>query len=372
MAPRDADWMQMALSLARARLGQVAPNPAVGAVILQGARVLGRGVTGAGGRPHAEVVALTQARQRAGAEALRGATAYVTLEPCAHVGLTPPCASALIGAGIARVVCPIEDPDPRVSGRGIAAMRAAGITVEVGLLAAEARAVNIGFLTRVEQGRPHVTLKLAVTLDGRIATARGESAWITGEAARARVHVMRSESDAILVGAGTARADDPMLDVRGLGPRVHNPVRIVADPGLSLPLAGRLAQSARHIPVWLLHGPDADPARHAALTALGVETIPVATTPEGGLDMEAALARLADLGITRVLCEGGGTLAARLLADRLVDDIALFSAGKVFGGDGIASVQGFGLDRLADAPLFDLCTITQLGPDQLSIWRRQD
>ena len=366
----DARWMRMALSLAARSLGRVAPNPAVGAVLVRDGRVLGRGATADGGRPHAEAVALEQARARYGQQALSGATAYVTLEPCAHHGQTPPCAEALAAAGIARLVCPLEDPDDRVSGRGFAALAAAGVAVETGLMAPQARRLNAGFLSVVECGRPRLTLKLAATLDGRIATATGESRWITGAPARARVHLMRAGADAVMIGAGTARADDPMLDVRGLGPRVAQPVRVVADGGLSLPLTGRLAASARQIPVRVLHRPGAPAGRRAALKDLGVETVEVAPRDGGRLDMADALRRLAEGGITRLLCEGGGKLAAALLAGGLVDEIALFTAGRVIGGDGVPGVGAFGLDRLAEAPGFELESVEPIGADVLSLWRR--
>ena len=374
----DVRWMRMALTLAARSLGRVAPNPAVGAVLVKDGRVLGRGVTADGGRPHAEAVALAQAGLRYGAEALKGATAYVTLEPCAHHGQTPPCAEALIAAGIARLVCPLQDPDPRVSGQGFAALRAAGVLVEAGLMEAEARRLNAGFLSRIERRRPHLTLKLAATLDGRLATRSGESRWITGAPARAVVHLMRARSDAVLIGAGTARADDPMLDVRGMGRmgRAAQPVRVVADGGLSLPLTGRLVASAREIPVRVLHRPGAPAERRAALEGLGVGTVEVAARAgglldDGLLDMSEALRLLAGDGITRVLCEGGGKLAAALLAAGLVDEIALFTAGKAFGGDGVAAVGAFGLDRLAEAPGFDLETVAPVGADVLSLWRRR-
>jgi diaminohydroxyphosphoribosylaminopyrimidine deaminase/5-amino-6-(5-phosphoribosylamino)uracil reductase len=372
----DARWMRMALTLAARSLGRVAPNPAVGAVLVRGSRVLGRGATADGGRPHAEAMALDQARTRYGAGALKGATSYVTLEPCAHHGHTPPCAEALIEAGIARLVCPLEDPDPRVLGRGFAALEAAGVAVETGLMATEARRLNAGFLSTVERRRPHLTLKLAMTLDGRIATRAGESRWITGAQARRRVHLMRARADAVLVGAGTARADDPMLDVRGLGVRgqgtgMAQPIRVVADGGLSLPLTGRLAASAREVPVRVLHRHGAPAERRGALTGLGVETIEVAASDSGMLDMAEALRRLAEGGITRVLCEGGGKLAAALLSNGLVDEIALFTAGKAIGGDGVPGVAAFGLDRLAHAPGFELESVEPVGGDVLSLWRHR-
>lgn len=364
----DARWMRSALALARRAVGQTWPNPAVGCVIVRDGRVIGRGVTAPGGRPHAE----TQALDHAGRLGLTtaGATAYVTLEPCAHHGRTPPCAMALIEAGISTIVCPITDPDPRVSGRGFAALEAAGVAVRTGVLADDARAVNAGFLSRIQHGRPHVLLKLAATLDGRIATRTGESRWITGPLARRAVHLMRARSDAVLVGAGTARADDPMLDVRDLGLADCHPVRIVADASLSVPLTGRLAATARDIPTWLLHRPDPPHERLEALSQLDVETIEIPLADQH-LNMARALEELADRGITRVMCEGGGRIAASLLSADLVDELALFTAGKVIGGDGAPAVRGFGLDLLAEAPGLRLTAVEQIGEDVLTRWTRR-
>lgn len=363
----DARWMQSALSLAGRRLGQTWPNPAVGCVIVRDGRVIGRGATAPGGRPHAETQALHQAREL-GFDT-RGATAYVSLEPCAHHGRTPPCAGALVDAGIARVVCPLTDPDPRVSGRGFSVLRTAGVEVDVGLMADDARALNAGFLSRIERNRPRVLLKLATTLDGRIATRTGESRWITGPAARRAVHLMRARSDAILVGAGTARADDPLLDVRGLGLAECNPVRVVADAGLSLPLTGRLVATANDTPTWILHRPNAPRERMSALLDLNIQLIEVPLSGER-LDMRAALSELAQRGITRLMCEGGGQIAASLLAAGLIDELALFTAGKMIGGDGTPAVRAFGLDALADAPGFELADVRQIGDDVLSRWIR--
>ena len=368
-ADDDHARMRAALELARRGLGTTAPNPTVGCVIARGSRVLGRGWTQPGGRPHAEQQALAEARARYGADSLEGATAWVSLEPCAHQGRTPPCADALAAAGIARVVSTIEDPDPRVSGRGFAALRAAGVAVETGVLAEEARELNLGFLSRLERGRPAVTLKLAASLDGRIATETGESRWITGPEARARVHLMRAEHDAVLAGGGSARVDDPSLDVRlpGLGDR--RPARIVADGGLSLSLMSRLARTAGDAPLWLLHGAEADRDRRSALTGLGAVCIEVPRIPSGELDMAAALEALASRGLTRVLCEGGGRLAASLLRAGLVDELVWFSAGLALGGEGAPAVSGLGVGRLPDAPRFDLVSIERLGADLLSLWR---
>lgn len=361
----DARWMKSALVLARRAVGRTWPNPAVGCILVRDGRIVGRGVTAPGGRPHAEPTALTQAGPLAA-----GATAYVTLEPCAHHGKTPPCTDALIAAGIARAVVAIEDPDPRVSGRGITALKNAGIAVRLGIEAEAARAVNAGFLSRIERGRPHILLKLAASLDGRIATRTGESRWITGSAARRYVHAIRARSDAVLIGAGTARADDPMLDVRGLGLGARKPVRVVADGSLSIPLTGRLVQTARDRPLWVLHRPDAPPDRADALRNAGAILLPV-PAPDGLLDMSAALTDLAERGLTNILCEGGGRIAASLLARGLVDKLAVFSAGKIIGGDGTPAVQPFGLETLLQAPEFSLIRSQTVGTDTVAWWVKE-
>lgn len=355
--------MAHALRLGQRGLGRVWPNPAVGCVIVRDGIVLGRGWTAPGGRPHAETQAL------AGCDA-RGATAYVTLEPCAHHGQTPPCAEALISAGLARVVTALTDPDPRVAGRGHAMLRGAGIEVSEGVLAAEARRDNRGFLKRVTQGLPLVTLKLATTLDGRIATGAGESRWITGHQARAHVHLSRMAHDAVLVGSGTARADDPDLTVRDLGAG-HQPVRIVLDSRLTHSAASRLGAGARKSPVWMVHGPAARAEARAAWAGQGARLIECPTGADGHLDLTAAFRALAGAGLTRILCEGGGTLAAGLIRADLVDDLALYSAGKLIGGDGRAALGALGLARLAEAPAFALVESRPLGPDLYSLWQRQ-
>lgn len=361
----DARWMRLALSLGARGLGQVWPNPAVGCVLVAGGRVIGRGRTAAGGRPHAEVIALAQAGSLA-----RGACAYVTLEPCNHQGQTGPCAKALIDAGIARVVVAYEDPDPAAAG-GIARLRAAGVEVVTGVCTPEAEAAHLGFLTRVRSGRPMVTLKLATSLDGRIATATGESQWITGPEARRRVHGMRMRHDAVLVGAGTARADDPSLTVRGLGD-VAQPVRVVMSRRLDVPLDGTLARTAAEVPVWLIHGPDAAQDARGAWQSAGARLIEVGVDPLGQLDMAAAMRALGDLGLTRVFCEGGGALGASLLRADLVDELAVFSGGVMIGADGTPSVGAMGIAALAEAPRFALKRVEQLGPDALSLWLQID
>lgn len=364
MTARDIRFMQMALSLGRRGLGTVWPNPAVGCVIVQGARVVGRGWTAPGGRPHAETQALAQA-----GEAARGATAYVTLEPCAHHGQTPPCAQALIAAGIARVVCALGDPDPRVSGAGFRMLEDAGICVTREVCAAAARSDQAGFLSRVMTGRPILTLKLATSLDGRIATASGDSQWITGPLARRIVHAQRASHDAVLVGAGTAREDDPSLTVRGLG-MGHQPVRVVLSTKLDLPVDGTLARTAADMPVWLLHGPDAPEATCAAWRDRGARLIALPRGDGGRPSLAGALQALGQHGLTRVYCEGGGQLAASLLEADLVDHLILFTGGKAIGAEGRPALGSLGLSRLSEAPRFALQDTRVLDGDVMQRWRR--
>ncbi len=360
-----AAYMRSALALAARGLGNTWPNPAVGCVIVTngpgGGRVVGRGWTQPGGRPHAERRALDQA-----GEAARGATAYVTLEPCAHHGKTSPCAEALIAAGVARVVTALTDPDPRVAGRGHAMLRAAGIAVTEGVCAAEARALQAGFLKRVEQGLPFVTLKLATTLDGRIATASGESRWITGAEARRAVHAMRMRHDAVMVGSGTARADDPDLTVRDMG-AVRQPVRIVIDGRLSHRPDSRLGRSAGQVPVWLIHTEAASEAARGAWAATGAELIAVPEA-DGHADLRAAMQALAARGLTRIFCEGGADLAAALIRAGLVDELAHFGAGALIGAEGRAALGPLGLTALAEAPRLRRIETTPVGADVLTRW----
>lgn len=361
----DLRWMQAALTLGRRGLGQCWPNPAVGCVIVSPeGRVVGRGATQPGGRPHAEVVALAQA-----GAAARGATAYVTLEPCAHHGKTGPCCDALIAAGVARVVTALEDPDPRVAGQGHARLRAAGIAVTEGVGQDAAAEDQLGFLSRITRARPMVTLKLALSLDGRIATATGESQWITGPEARRYGHALRARHDAVLVGAGTARADDPTLTVRGLGMRAQ-PVRVVASRALDLPFPSQLSRSAvPEAPVWICHGGEAPAARIAQVRAAGMTCLAVASDARGLLP-EALLHVLAAQGLTRVYCEGGGALAASLLAAGCVDRLAVFTAGCAIGAEGLPGLGDLGLDALAAAPRFRRLSVRAVGGDVLTEWAR--
>ncbi|PTX56688.1 diaminohydroxyphosphoribosylaminopyrimidine deaminase [Litoreibacter ponti] len=354
--------MALALSLGRRGLGQTWPNPAVGCVLVRDGRLLARGWTQPGGRPHAEAMAI------AAAEDCTGATAYVSLEPCAHTGQTPPCAQALIEAGVSRVVVALGDPDPRVAGKGLAMLREAGIEVTTRVLEADARDDQQGFLSRVTQGRPMVTLKLASSFDGRIATASGESQWITGPAARQAVQALRASHDAVMVGGNTAREDLPALTLRTMSER-RPPVRIVVSRELQLPRMGPLAEDDSGAPVWLLHGLDvADDAR-AFWNARGSELIEV-PKDDTGLDMASALQALGARGITRLLCEGGGLLAASLLRAGLVDRVVGFTAGVMLGGDGLPSLAPLGITALSDAPRFALKEVTRVGPDIAHVWTR--
>jgi diaminohydroxyphosphoribosylaminopyrimidine deaminase/5-amino-6-(5-phosphoribosylamino)uracil reductase len=346
-------------------LGNAWPNPAVGCVLVKDGRVIGRGWTQPGGRPHAE----TEALRRAG-EAARGATAYVTLEPCSHHGRTPPCCEALAGAGIARVVMAMRDPDPRVNGRGLAMLRGAGIVVEEGLLEAEARALNAGFFRRIQAGMPVVTLKLASTLDGRIATASGESRWITGEAARREVHALRARHDAILVGSGTVLADDPDLTCRIPGMERVPMLRVVADARLRTPPAARLVQGAQPAPALIITAPGHPPAAQAPFIAAGADIVTVPAHAAGGLDLPSLLRALGRRGVTRVLAEGGAGLAAALLRQGLVDRLIWFHAPAVMGGDGHPALEGLRLAALSAMPRFRRTAQRALGDDMLSEFER--
>jgi diaminohydroxyphosphoribosylaminopyrimidine deaminase/5-amino-6-(5-phosphoribosylamino)uracil reductase len=362
----DLAFMRAALALARRGLGNTWPNPAVGCVIVNDGCVVGRGWTQPGGRPHAE----TEALSRAGSAA-KGATAYVSLEPCSHHGKTPPCAEALIAAGVSRVVAAIEDPDPRVSGRGMKRLRDAGIAVETGLCGEEAAELNAGFFSRVKEGRPLVTLKLATSLDGRIATASGESRWITGPAARERAHLLRATHDAVLVGTGTALADDPQLTCRLPGLDHRSPVRLVLDRHLHLPATLRLFVEPAAWPTWVAALPSADPARHAALAGQGVKIITAEPDAVGGIDLAALLRRLGDEGLTRLLVEGGGILAAALLRLGLVDRLVWMRAPMIIGGDGIAAIAALDLGALANSPRFTLLS-SEVAGDLIETYRRAE
>ena len=361
----DRRFMQLALALGRRGQGRSWPNPAVGAVVVNDGVIVGRGWTQPGGRPHAEPEAL----MRAG-EAARGATLYVTLEPCSHFGKSPPCADAIIAAGISRVVAAIEDPNPEVAGNGFAKLRAAGILVEVGLLAAEAAHDHAGHIRRIRDKRPHVILKLAVSSDDKIAASGGKPVAITGEAARTRVHLLRAESDAILVGIGTVLADDPLLTCRLPGMEARSPVRLVLDRSLRIPGNSRLVHSARETPLWVMTSELAEAAAVMKLGAAGAQVIRVAPTAAAGLDLPAVLHALAERGITRLMVEGGSRMASSFVAAGLVDEIWLLRGSEAIGAGGVAALDALPLGAITQSPAFKVRASETLGKDTLTIYER--
>lgn len=330
----DERWMRQAIALGRRGLGRTAPNPAVGAILVspEGDPV-GRGWTDIGGRPHAEVHALARA-----GEAARGSTLYVTLEPCSHYGRTPPCADAVVGAGVARVVAAIGDPDARVSGRGFARLREAGIDVTVGVCEAEARRLTIGHITRVTLGRPHVALKLALSADGKVGAAGRRPVAITGEETRRRVHLMRAEADAIMVGVGTVLSDDPALTCRLPGMEDRSPIRVVMDAGLRTPLSSRLVKTADQTPTCIITGTDAPVDAENALREAGVEVMRV-SREQGRLSLIEALQLLGVRGVTRLMVEGGPTLSAALLDADLADAATIVTAPMTLGTEAVSAFE---------------------------------
>ncbi|HEY2230153.1 MAG TPA: bifunctional diaminohydroxyphosphoribosylaminopyrimidine deaminase/5-amino-6-(5-phosphoribosylamino)uracil reductase RibD [Xanthobacteraceae bacterium] len=364
----DIRFMGLALGLGRRGLGRTWPNPSVGAVVVRrqgdGPVIVGRGWTQPGGRPHAE----RQALDRAGSAA-RGATLYVTLEPCCHHGKTPPCADAIVAAGIGEVVSALEDPNPQVAGEGHRRLAAAGIKVRVGIGADEARRAHAGHIRRMRAGRPQVMLKLAVSADGKAGLAGRRPAPITGEAARARVHLMRAMNDAVLTGIGTALADDPVLTCRLPGMADRSPIRVVLDSALRLGRDSRLVATARETPLWVLTGAQPAHAREQALRATGVEVLRVGTR-DGRLDLDAVLRLLAERGITRLMVEAGPILTAAMLAADLVDEAALLRSDRVIGPDGIDALEGRSLDALARSPRPQLLRTEMAGADTIDFLAR--
>jgi diaminohydroxyphosphoribosylaminopyrimidine deaminase / 5-amino-6-(5-phosphoribosylamino)uracil reductase len=361
----DQRFMALALALGRRGLGRTWPNPAVGAVIVKDGIIVGRGWTQPGGRPHAEIEAL----RRAG-EAARGATLYVTLEPCSHHGKSPPCADAIIAAGLARVVSALEDPNPKVAGAGYARLRAAGIAVDVGIGAEAARHDHAGHIRRMRDGRPQVMLKLAVSADGKAGAPGRMSVAITGAEARDRVHLLRAQSDAIMVGIGTALADDPMLTCRLPGMEKNSPVRMVLDSALRLSPGSRLARTAHAVPVWVVGGAGAPRAAEQALLADGVVVLR-APEREGRLDISAVLKLIAGRGVTRLMVEGGPTLAASFLAADLVDEAVLFRSPKIVGPGGVDALEGLPLTALTQSPRLGRVTSEPIGADTRDVLERR-
>jgi diaminohydroxyphosphoribosylaminopyrimidine deaminase/5-amino-6-(5-phosphoribosylamino)uracil reductase len=354
-------FMSVALSLGRRGLGKTWPNPSVGCVIVRDGIVVGRGLTGKGGRPHAETQALTQAGKRA-----KGSTVFVTLEPCSHQGQTGSCARALIEAGVNHVVVAIKDNDPRVNGSGVRMLRSAGIKVTTGVLSDEAKSDHNGFLLKNNQSRPKVTLKLATSLDGRIAARTGDSQWITNERSREIVQLQRSHHDAIMIGAGTARNDNPRLTVRN-NALSANPVRIIISDKINLPIKSKLFTSMKSHPTWIIHGGDTDQKIKKAWTDEGAKLLKTENA-NGKILLKNALINLASEGITSVYCEGGSTLAASLLADNFVDELIIFTAGVIIGGDGLPTVASLGLDNLKDARRLNLLETMTIDGDVMTRW----
>ncbi len=356
--------MARAMALARRAEGRTSPNPLVGAVLVQGDRVVGEGFHERAGLPHAEAVALAAA-----GEAARGATLYVNLEPCAHFGRTPPCADAIVAAGVRRVVAACGDPNPLVAGRGFARLRAAGVEVTEGVLAEEARALNETFFHYVTTGRPFFLLKAAMTLDGKIATAAGRSRWITGPEARAEVHRLRASLDAVLVGVGTVLADDPLLTARTPGGR--DPVRVVADSLLRLPAESRVLNPDSPAPLWVATTEAGWRARGPALLAAARRRgaaceVLVLPAREGRVDLAALAAELARRRVTSVLAEAGATLNAALLAAGLVDKVAFFLAPAIVGGEAAPGpVGGAGVAELASSWRLEGIRVRPVGADLL-------
>lgn len=366
VAPDAADdrrFMALALALGRRGLGRTWPNPAVGAVIVKDGEIIGRGWTQPGGRPHAEIEAL----RRAGAMA-RGATLYVTLEPCSHHGKSPPCADAVIASAIARVVSAMEDPNPEVGGRGHARLRGAGVAVEVGIGAATARRDHAGHIRRMRDGRPHVLLKLAISADGKVAGAQRRRVAITGNAVRDRVHLMRARSDAIMIGIGTALADDPVLTCRLPGMDKMSPTRVVLDRGLRLPPQSRLVATARETPLWMIVGKDVSIASESALRQNGAEVMRAAEK-NGRLDLNEVLRLLAARGVTRLMVEGGPTVASALIETDLVDEAVFFHSPMLIGEAGVPA-----LEPRADQSLkqhLKYVSSEPVGPDRQETYERE-
>jgi diaminohydroxyphosphoribosylaminopyrimidine deaminase/5-amino-6-(5-phosphoribosylamino)uracil reductase len=356
--------MRLALTLGRRGLGRTWPNPAVGSLVVKDGVVLGRAWTNEGGRPHAETQALAQA-----GEAARGATLYVTLEPCSHHGKTPPCADAIVAAGIGRVVSAMDDPNPEVAGQGHARIRAAGVQLDVGTCAEEARRDHAGHIRRITEGRPHVTLKLALSADDKIGASGRRPFQITGDEVRTRVHMFRAQSDAILVGVGTALADNPQLNCRLPGMEPRSPVRVILDRHLRLPTSSYLARTARQHPLWIFSGGGGEPSGATLLAAAGAEIIH-APVSERGVELAAVLKELGRRGVTRLMVEGGARVASSFVAAGLADEVWLYRGPVTIGTDGVAALDGLPLATVTQSPHYRVRATEVLGRDTLTIYER--
>jgi diaminohydroxyphosphoribosylaminopyrimidine deaminase/5-amino-6-(5-phosphoribosylamino)uracil reductase len=366
MAASDEDHMAQALALARRGLGLAWPNPSVGCIIVSpSGEIVGRGWTAPGGRPHAEAIALAQAGDQA-----RGATLYVTLEPCAHAGRGAPCADATVAAGPARVVIAMRDPDSRTAGNGIDRLRAAAIEVREGVFADNALEIVLGHVLRVTEGRPAVTLKLALGSDGLVPRGHGSPTFVTGADARAHAHLLRARSDAILVGRGTITADNPSLTCRLPGLECRSPVRVVLDSRLRMSPTARLFEDLM-VPVWLVCAEDERQPNTAALLERGAEILPVPADAEGLPSLKETLVALALRGITSVLVEGGPSVARGLLDAHLLDAAVIYHGTAPAGADGMLPFVSERLDRLTECGHFNLTFSRSFGPDRMTWWRRE-
>ena len=360
--------MQVALGLARRGLGKVAPNPAVGCILVRpdlGDRVVGRGWTQSGGRPHAE----TEALRRAGKLA-KGATAYVTLEPCSHTGKTSPCADALINAKIKRVVIAMQDPDPRVSGQGIAKLRDAGLEIKINVLKSDSEQINVGFSNKLQFCRPYFSWKTATSLDGKIATTTGHSKWITEPDTRKVGQLLRAKNDAIIIGIGTALIDDPDLTCRLPGCSELSPIRIIVDSQLRLPLTHKLVISAHQFETWVFTCENPNLKKTAALKNAGVSIFKCEKSADGNLDIKKLSQKLGEKGLTRVLIEGGAELSSSFLKHDLVDQIFWFRAPKIIGDDGLPAAKCLNILEINNTRTFTQQGTYDIGPDRLEIYHR--
>ncbi len=335
----DHAFMKMALGLARRGLGTTAPNPAVGCVLVQDGYVIGRGWTAEGGRPHAETIAIENAKKA------DGATAYVTLEPCAHHGKTPPCAEALATVGVARVVIATDDPDPRVSGGGIKILEEAGIKVDVGLCRPEADTINQGFFQRFDKQRPLVTVKIASSVDGKIAAKKDTQTWITGPEARMRGHLYRANHDAIMIGIGTALVDDPTLDCRVPGLEHRSPIRVLLDTDLRIPLDSKLLKTVDRFPLWIMTS-SFDEDKYKAFEEKGARIFCLERDERNLIDLKMVMKTLVKQGITRILSEGGSKLNASLIKASLVDRLLWFKSSDSIGENGLDALYGIPINEL--------------------------
>ncbi len=353
----DHAYMKVALGLAQRGLGTTAPNPSVGCVFVRGGHVIGRGWTACGGRPHAETIAIANAGNTS------GATAYVTLEPCAHHGKTPPCAEALVKAEVERVVIATGDPDPRVSGGGVKILEEAGIKVELGLCSDEANQINQGFFQKFDKKRPLVTVKIASSADGKIAAEKDTQTWITGPGSRMRGHMYRGNHDAIMVGIGTALVDDPMLDCRTSGLEQRSPVRVLLDTELRIPLDSKLCRTADQIPLWIMTS-SFDQDKYAKLEEKGAKIFCVERDERNLVDLNMVMKTLVKQGITRILSEGGGKLNASLIRASLVDRLLWFKSADSIGEKGVDALYGIPINELDQHVEMSLMDSGATGADQ--------